>query len=126
MSAPNKQYDPVEVASLSPGEVFRMRDEALAAGFYHSRLLNRRFPKIQILTIRQLLAGERANLPSHAGPPRWRAERFPSPPGGEQLALPNPADANQGRFRQPRKSKAPMAGVVGESEKTNGRRRRPA
>ena len=31
MSAPNKQYDPVEVASLSPGEVSRMRDEALAA-----------------------------------------------------------------------------------------------
>src|ERR1039458_2164955 len=31
MSAPNKQYDPVEVASLSPGEVTRMRDEALAA-----------------------------------------------------------------------------------------------
>src|SRR5216683_2228376 len=31
MSAPNKQYDPVEVASLSPGELARMRDEALAA-----------------------------------------------------------------------------------------------
>src|SRR3979490_2577655 len=31
MSAPNKQYDPVEVASLSPGELSRMRDEALAA-----------------------------------------------------------------------------------------------
>jgi len=31
MSAPNKQYDPVEVASLSPGEISRMRDEALAA-----------------------------------------------------------------------------------------------
>ncbi len=31
MSAPNKQYDPVEVTALSPGEVSRMRDEALAA-----------------------------------------------------------------------------------------------
>jgi phenylalanyl-tRNA synthetase alpha chain len=31
MSAPNKQYDPVQVAALSPGEVARMRDEALAA-----------------------------------------------------------------------------------------------
>jgi phenylalanyl-tRNA synthetase alpha chain len=31
MSAPNKQYDPVEVASLAPGEVSRMREEALAA-----------------------------------------------------------------------------------------------
>jgi phenylalanyl-tRNA synthetase alpha chain len=31
MSAPNKQYDPVEVTSLSPAEVSRMRDEALAA-----------------------------------------------------------------------------------------------
>ncbi len=31
MSAPNKQYDPVEVTVLSPEEVSRMRDEALAA-----------------------------------------------------------------------------------------------
>src|SRR3954467_1213566 len=31
MSAPNKSYDPVEVASLRPDEVARMRDEALAA-----------------------------------------------------------------------------------------------
>jgi phenylalanyl-tRNA synthetase alpha chain len=31
MSAPNKHYDPVEVTALSPGEVSRMRDEALAA-----------------------------------------------------------------------------------------------
>ena len=31
MSAPNKSYDPVEVDALSPEEVERMRDEALAA-----------------------------------------------------------------------------------------------
>ena len=31
MSAPNKSYDPVEVATLSPDEVQRMVDEALAA-----------------------------------------------------------------------------------------------
>src|SRR5215471_2441989 len=31
MSAPNKQYDPVEVAVLSPDEVAGMRDAALAA-----------------------------------------------------------------------------------------------
>jgi phenylalanyl-tRNA synthetase alpha chain len=31
MSAPNKHYDPVEVAMLSPGEVSRMAEEALAA-----------------------------------------------------------------------------------------------
>jgi phenylalanyl-tRNA synthetase alpha chain len=31
MSAPNKSYDPVEVASLRPDEVTRVRDEALAA-----------------------------------------------------------------------------------------------
>ncbi len=31
MSAPNKSYDPVQVAVLSPGEVQRMVDEALAA-----------------------------------------------------------------------------------------------
>ncbi|HEX4657135.1 MAG TPA: phenylalanine--tRNA ligase subunit alpha [Streptosporangiaceae bacterium] len=31
MSAPNKSYDPVEVATLSPDEIQRMLDEALAA-----------------------------------------------------------------------------------------------
>src|SRR5690242_15326767 len=31
MSAPNRPYDPVEVASLRPDEVARMREEALAA-----------------------------------------------------------------------------------------------
>lgn len=31
MSAPNKQYDPVEVSALHPDEVARVRDEALAA-----------------------------------------------------------------------------------------------
>src|SRR5258707_8282419 len=31
MSAPNKSYDPVEVAALSPNEVQRMLDEALTA-----------------------------------------------------------------------------------------------
>jgi len=31
MSAPNKSYDPVQVAALSPEEVQRVRDEALAA-----------------------------------------------------------------------------------------------
>ena len=31
MSAPNKQYDPVEVTPLHPDEVARMKDEALAA-----------------------------------------------------------------------------------------------
>ena len=31
MSAPNKSYDPVEVAMLSPDEVSRIREEALAA-----------------------------------------------------------------------------------------------
>src|SRR5258708_32594772 len=31
MSAPNKSYDPVAVAALSPGEVQRVLDEALAA-----------------------------------------------------------------------------------------------
>src|SRR5215469_17826328 len=31
MSAPNKSYDPVEVAALSPEEIQRVLDEALAA-----------------------------------------------------------------------------------------------
>ena len=44
-----------------------MEREAVAAGFYHSELWQRDFPKIQIRTIAQLLAGEGFDLPPRAG-----------------------------------------------------------
>lgn len=50
-----------------------MRTEAAAAGFYHSEIMNRDYPRIQILTIEQLL---------HA------PEVFKIPPGGEYQPAP--------------------------------------
>ncbi len=72
MSAPNKHYDPVEVAALAPGEVQRMRDEALAAIADAADL-------DQLKKVRLAHAGDRsplamANAEIGALPPAARAE----------------------------------------------------
>lgn len=40
-----------------------MQTEAVSAGFYHSPGWNQKFPKIQILTIEQLLSGDEVKMP---------------------------------------------------------------
>ena len=40
-----------------------MKTEAIGAGYYHSPGWNQDYPKIQILTIEDLLAGERVQMP---------------------------------------------------------------
>ena len=41
-----------------------MREEAVSAGFYHHALLNRDYPRIQIVTIQELIEeGRRIDLP---------------------------------------------------------------
>ncbi len=40
-----------------------MRQEAVEAGVYHSPGWNRDYPKVQILTVEDLLAGEQPNIP---------------------------------------------------------------
>ena len=41
-----------------------MRDEALAAGVYHHALLNRDYPRIQIVTVREMIEeNRRIDLP---------------------------------------------------------------
>jgi phenylalanyl-tRNA synthetase alpha chain len=72
MSAPNKQYDPVEVAVLSPDEVAGMRDEALAAIAAAGNLE-------ELKSARLAHAGDRsplalANAEIGALPPEARAE----------------------------------------------------
>ena len=71
MSAPNKQYDPVEVAVLSPDDVAGMRDAALAAIAAASDL-------DELKTARIAHAGDRsplalANAEIGALPPQARA-----------------------------------------------------
>ena len=72
MSAPNKSYDPVEVAVLSPEEVERMRHTALAA-IAGARNLD------ELKAVRLAHAGDRspiaeANAEIGALPPAARAE----------------------------------------------------
>lgn len=45
-----------------------MRKEAASAGFYHSPGWNQNYPKIQILTIQELLDGAKINMPAHNQP----------------------------------------------------------
>ena len=45
-----------------------MLKEAASAGFYHSPGWNQNYPKLQILTIEQLLEGAKINMPAHNQP----------------------------------------------------------
>ena len=45
----------------------QMRTEAVTAGYYHSPGSDKDYPKIQILTIEELLAGATVNMPPPFG-----------------------------------------------------------
>ncbi len=72
MSAPNKQYDPVEVTALSAGEVARTRDEALAAIAAARTLDELKAARLAHAGDRSPLAAARAEI--GALPPEARAE----------------------------------------------------
>jgi hypothetical protein len=65
-----------------------MRAEAAQAGFYHSEVWNRDYPRIQILTIAELLEGKGIDMP----PMRQVSQTFKrakkeNPKAGEQMGL---------------------------------------
>ena len=62
-----------------------MRTEAVSAGSYHSPLWDRDYPKIQILTIEELLQGKAIYMPS-ATSPYAKAQKI-SKKEGQQMAL---------------------------------------
>ncbi len=62
-----------------------MQTEAVSAGYYHSPLWERDYPKIQILTIEELLAGKTVEMPS-PNPPFPKAQKIPQKEG-EQMAM---------------------------------------
>ena len=64
-----------------------MRAEAAAAGFYRSPGWNTDYPRLQLLTIPELLAGKQINYPHVAGTTFKRADRA-WPAGPEQDVLP--------------------------------------
>ncbi len=61
-----------------------MRLEADTAGLYHSQLWNRDYPRIQILTIRELLDRRKPQLPPFVLPTYEAAERLRLKPGDQQ------------------------------------------
>jgi len=64
-----------------------MRTEAVSAGSYHSPLWDRDYPKIQILTIGELLQGKALDMPSPSSP--YAKAPKVSKKEGEQLGLNN-------------------------------------
>ena len=63
-----------------------MRVEAVSAGYYHSPLWNKDYPKIQILTIEELLQGRKVEMPPTSIEFLPKAPRI-SKREGEQIAL---------------------------------------
>ncbi len=61
-----------------------MRQEAVAAGFYHSELWGKDFPKIQMASIRDLLMGKKPDLPPSASAGFEKAERMRLSKGEQQ------------------------------------------
>jgi hypothetical protein len=62
-----------------------MRTEAAAAGFYRSPQWGRDYPRLQILTIRELLAGAEVKMPPTAQ--TFKQARREREPGAEQGRL---------------------------------------
>ena len=64
-----------------------MRTEATSAGFYHSEIWQRDYPKMQIRTIAELLEGQDFDIPQHASmyQPAQRVHR----PEGRQTTMPD-------------------------------------
>jgi site-specific DNA-methyltransferase (adenine-specific) len=64
-----------------------MKTEAATAGFYESKLWNKKYPKIQLLTIDDLLKGKKIDMPpiKQVGATFKKAERHED--SGEQLEL---------------------------------------
>ena len=62
-----------------------MQKEAVSAGFYHSPNWNKDYPKLQILTIEQLLAGVSVQMPPTAR--TYKKAQKETPLQGEQQQL---------------------------------------
>jgi site-specific DNA-methyltransferase (adenine-specific) len=62
--------DPIGVLLTLEHSTQPMRSEAAEAGFYESPLWQRKFPKIQILTVEEIPAGKQPKIPPPAPPPK--------------------------------------------------------
>jgi len=62
--------DPIGVLLTLEEPTQPMKTEAAEAGFYESPVWQRKFPRIQILTIEEVLSGKQPNIPPPAPPPK--------------------------------------------------------
>jgi site-specific DNA-methyltransferase (adenine-specific) len=79
-----REKEPIGVLLTLKSPTREMQTEAASAGSYDSPTFARRCPRIQILTIEQLLAGKRIEMPPHLSPFARPARESQ----GEQQALP--------------------------------------
>jgi len=71
-----------------------MRTEAISAGFYHSEFFNKDFPKIQILTVEDILAGKEVSLPSMSVTFK-KAPKGSTPHKGQRSMFEEPEDQGE-------------------------------
>ena len=64
-----------------------MRTEATSAGFYHSEIWQRDYPRMQIRTIAELLEGQAFDIPPH--PSMYQPAQRVRRPEGRQTAMPD-------------------------------------
>ncbi len=62
--------DPIGILLTLEPPTQPMRTEAAEAGFYESPLWQKKFPRLQILTIEEMFAGKRPDIPMPAPPPK--------------------------------------------------------
>lgn len=62
--------DPIGILLTLEEPTYPMKTEAAEAGFYQSPLWQKKFPRIQILTIEEVLSGKQPNIPPQSPPPK--------------------------------------------------------
>jgi site-specific DNA-methyltransferase (adenine-specific) len=58
-----REKEPVGILLALASPTKEMVTEAAASGFYESEFWNRKFPRVQIITVEEMLAGKRADIP---------------------------------------------------------------
>jgi len=58
-----REKEPVGILLALASPTKEMVTEAAASGFYESDFWNRKFPRVQIITVEEMLAGKRADIP---------------------------------------------------------------
>lgn len=107
-----------------------MRTEAASAGFYRQPMIGQggqQYPRLQIITVAELLAGQRIRFPSVGYPNVTfkKAPKAPTVPRTEQLAIPE-AEGVPWQLAQPGPRRMPRAKAPRRGARRGSRRREAA